>query len=138
MGSEVDDPVTPTGSGSAPGGRRIGDGEAAALLASHALVEIRYLAWQSLSREQPPDAEQLERIHFLADLAHNLFGIARTAGTVRNRRDRQQMQWVWSTAGPNGQAWMLETLAYLNCSWTPPPAPPPGPKALHHCRYGAR
>jgi hypothetical protein len=104
------------------GKRRLDDGGAAALLAGQALVEIRYLAWRGLSGEEQPNLDQLERIHFLADLTHNLPGIARES-TLRLRRDRREMEWAWSTAGPAGRAWMLETIEHANGTWTPPPAP---------------
>lgn len=40
---------------------------------------------------------------------------------------------MWSTAGPEGQAWILETIGFAGGRWTPPPAPAPitrGPPSL--------
>jgi hypothetical protein len=110
------------------GKREINDSEAAALLTSRALVEIRYVAWRAKSKGDQPPAEQFARIHFLADLCHNLPGIAR-AGP----RDRSAIEWVWSTAGPEGRTWILDTIRDADCQWTPPdPHQPPakGPPRL--------
>jgi hypothetical protein len=96
--------------------RRIGDGEAAALLASQALAEIRFLAWQCVSGEERPTVELLGRVHFLADLVHNL---PRLAG-VRASRRRKQMRWLWSTVGPEGRSWILDTIEFAGCEWRPP------------------
>lgn len=109
--------------------RRIDDREAAALLATCALTEIRYLAWQCLSGEEQPGADYLERIHFLADLAHNLPELAHEVAAARSG-DRREMQWVWSTAGPDGQAWILSTIESSGCVWIPPPPPPPALKGI--------
>jgi hypothetical protein len=111
--------------------RKINDSEAAALLSSRALIEIRYLAWQAISEDDQPPAEKFERIHFLANLCHNLPGIARAGPRVA--RDRSAMEWVWSTAGPEGQTWILDTIRDADCEWTPPdPHRPPakGPPRL--------
>lgn len=104
----------------APFRREINDSEAAALLARWALLEIRDLAWRCRSGQERPDAEVFDRIHFLANAAHNLPGIAREGG-----RDRQAMYWVWSTAGPDGRTWMLDAIDYADSSWTPPAPPQP-------------
>jgi hypothetical protein len=70
----------------------IDDRELAALLAAHALIEIRYLA--STADRSPAEVspeEALRRIRFLADLAHNLplaAGNRPADGTARWRRGR--------------------------------------------------
>jgi hypothetical protein len=109
--------------GDGPRRRTIDDSEAAALMAERALVEIRYLAWRSISNGKLASIDQLGRIHFLADLAHNLPGIAHRAAGRRSSRDA--MRWVWSTAGQAGQTWMLDTIRDADCVWTPPPPSPP-------------
>jgi hypothetical protein len=103
----------------------INDEKAAALLATRALTEIRYLAWRVASGEEKPSKELFDRIRFLADLAHNMPGIARRLSGTRAKRDRQQMQWVWSTAGAEGRSWMLESVHDAGYSWTPPPETQP-------------
>ncbi|MBE1530955.1 hypothetical protein [Actinomadura algeriensis] len=106
------------------------DREAAAYLAGRALIEIRYLA----GRPGEDTAEALRQIRFLADLAHNMPGIA-GGGPGRckdfSRREAamaaRPMSWTWETTGPKGRAWMLARLAKAGRSWTPPP-PLPTPR----------
>ena len=105
--------------------RRIGDSEAAALLARYALLEIREMAWRCSTGQEEPSAYTCERIHLLAHLAHNLPGIAREAARWLGGRDRKEIHHVWSTAGPDGQAWILDTLESFGCAWTPPSDPQP-------------
>jgi hypothetical protein len=105
-------------------------------LAYEALVEIRSLA--GTARREPeslsPD-EALDRIRFLADLAHNLPLVARQRDRWRpsrpgasSRRDRamraRPMSWTWETGGQPGQEWMLSRLARAGLPWTPPPPLP--------------
>ncbi|GAA2078433.1 hypothetical protein [Actinomadura alba] len=54
------------------------DRDVAALLAARAFAEIRYLAGdvRRMSEDSSPD-QDLDRIRFLADLCHNMPGIAR-------------------------------------------------------------
>jgi hypothetical protein len=109
------------------------DRDVAVLLAAEAFIEIRHLAWRRL-QDGPPD-EDLERIRFVADLCHNLPGIARprprrpsrdgTSGTSSERAmARRPMSWTWNTATPDGRAWMLRRIEQDRRSWTPPPPLP--------------
>ncbi|GIH22684.1 hypothetical protein Aph01nite_09940 [Acrocarpospora phusangensis] len=110
----------------------IDDRRAAALLLSMALMEIRYLS-RSARREngEASPGDDLERIWFLADLCHNLPGVAQPP-TRRNRplgsRERamaeRPMSWTWNTAGREGRAWITAQLDQVGHSWTPPPPLP--------------
>ena len=111
------------------------DRDVAALLAGLAFIEIRTLATAG---------EDVAHIRFLADLCHNLPGVARPArwrpsraGARPTRRERamtdRPMSWTWNTAGPDGQAWMLRRIGEHGLAWTPPPPLPqaqPGPPSL--------
>ncbi len=61
----------------ATGRLEIDDREAASILAAKALVEIRHLAGRARRLpEEHPHADALSEIRFLADLCHNLPGVA--------------------------------------------------------------
>ncbi|GGM67718.1 hypothetical protein GCM10011608_61170 [Micromonospora sonchi] len=130
----------------------VDDRTVAGLLAYHALIEIRSSAGKS--RRQPETAstdEVLERIRFLADLAHNLPLVARPQGRWRpsrpgliSRRDRamqtRPMSWTWNTSGERGREWILRHIAQAGYRWTPPP-PLPAPRkdaAAWNLRQGLR
>ncbi|MFC8722250.1 hypothetical protein [Kitasatospora sp. NPDC057198] len=111
------------------------DRDVAALLAARALVEIRHLARRERSGAGDGTEEALEHIAFLADLAHNLPGVARPrryapsrpGASPRSREramDARPMSWVWNTAGPRGRAWILRCLEEEGRNWTPPPPLP--------------
>ncbi|MET9613763.1 hypothetical protein [Kitasatospora indigofera] len=110
------------------------DRDVAALLAARALVEIRRLAGSPRRADESPE-EVLGRVRALADLGHNLPGIARPPRGGPARRglpldgfdramDERPMSWVWNTAGPEGRAWMLEHIGQEGRAWTPPPPLP--------------
>ncbi|GAA0969676.1 hypothetical protein [Actinocorallia libanotica] len=112
------------------------DRDVAALLAAHAFTEIRYLAGdvRRRSTDSSPD-EDLERIRFLADLCHNLPGIARprpwrpsrrgTAGSSLEQAIAERpLSWTWHTTGPEGHTWMLRHIEQAGRNWTPPPPLP--------------
>ncbi|MDG4827441.1 hypothetical protein O7635_36830 [Asanoa sp. WMMD1127] len=108
----------------------------AALLAARAFIEIRFLARSAKQTpEAQPDDDVLERIRWLADLCHNLPGIARPrpwrpsrTGAPLSSRDRamrnRPMSWAWNTTSPEGQAWMLRHIEQAGLRWTPPPPLP--------------
>lgn len=112
------------------------DRDIAALLAARAFTEIRYLAadLQRRSQDSSPD-EDLDRIRFLADLCHNMPGIARpqpwkpsrrgTSGSSREQAmAKRPMSWTWNTTGAEGRAWMLRHIEQSGSRWTPPPPLP--------------
>jgi hypothetical protein len=95
------------------------DRDIAALLAARAFTEIRYLAGEVRrgSGDSSPD-QDLDRIWFLADLCHNMPGIARPRRWRPSRREtpgssleqamaKRPMSWTWNTTDPEGRAWML-------------------------------
>ncbi|MDL4821060.1 hypothetical protein [Actinomadura opuntiae] len=112
------------------------DRDVAALLAARAFTEIRYLA-DDVQRRSPDSSieEDLERIRFLADLCHNLPGIARPrrwrpsrkgapASSIEQAMTRRPMGWTWHTTGPEGRAWILDHIKHDGRTWTPPPPLP--------------
>ncbi|BCJ48095.1 hypothetical protein GCM10010168_24550 [Actinoplanes ianthinogenes] len=121
------------------------DREVAALLAARAFTEIWFLAGRARRRSDgsSPD-EDVDRIRFLADLCHNLPGIARPRswrpsrlGAPASSREQAMAQrpmgWTWQTTGPDGQAWMLRHIEQAGLAWTPPPPLPArrkGPSAM--------
>lgn len=126
----------------------IDDRELARDLTASALLEIRYLAAtrrrQMAEAGRPPD-DDLDHIWFLADLCHNLPGVAgppakRPSGRGKrmSRLDRamadRPMSWTWNTAGEEGRAWILGRLDRAGHRWTPPPPlpmPRTGPPQLN-------
>jgi hypothetical protein len=112
------------------------DRDIAALLAARAFTEIRYLAGDARRSSEDTSAdEDLDRIRFLADLCHNLPGIARprpwrpsrrgTSGSSREQAmAKRPMGWTWHTIGPEGRAWMLRHIEQDGRRWTPPPPLP--------------
>src|SRR5262249_33547626 len=96
----------------------------------------RYLAGDAHRNSGDASAEaDLDRIRFLADLCHNLPGIARprpwrpsrrgTSGSSRERAMAERpMGWTWHTTGPEGRAWMLGHIGAAGRGWTPPPPLP--------------
>ncbi|MFC7221062.1 hypothetical protein ACFQLX_23310 [Streptomyces polyrhachis] len=114
------------------------DRDIAALLAARAFTEIRHLTGdaQRVGQDSSPD-ETLDRIRFLADLGHNLPGVARPRPRKPSRRGKpprsfdqaineRPMSWVWNTAGPEARAWMLRHIEQAGRTWTqPPPLPAP-------------
>lgn len=111
------------------------DRDIAALLAARAFIEIRHLAGSALHESGVSPEETLVRIRFLANLAHNLPGVARPRpatpsrlGTGPGRREQamaaRSMTGVWHTAGPKGQAWILRHIEQAGRTWTPPPPLP--------------
>ncbi len=125
------------------------DRDVAAFLAGRAFLAIRYTAWRALNepgRTTPEEA--LERVKFLANLCHNMPGIAipstwkpaRSSGMTRREeamRDRP-MSWTWNTAGPDGQAWILQKLDEIGYRWTPPPALPQPRRGIPALRFWQR
>jgi hypothetical protein len=112
------------------------DRSVAALLAAEAFTEIRYLAGdvRRMSEDSSPD-EDLDRIRFLADLCHNMPGIAQPRRRQPSRRGasptsfeqamaKRPMGWIWNTSGPDGRAWMLGHIEQEVRAWTPPPPLP--------------
>lgn len=118
----------------------VDDREAATVLLSAALLEIRYLS-RPVRREseEASPADDLQHIWFLADLCHNLPGVARPrawppsrTNAPRSRREQAMMErpmsWTWNTAGPEGRAWITAQLDRAHCPWTPPPPLPDAAK----------
>jgi hypothetical protein len=113
------------------------DRDVAALLAAMAFTEIRSLAGNVRRTSEGWSADQdLDRIRFLADLCHNMPGIARPGRWRPSRRGappssfeqasmKRPMIWTWNTTGPEGRAWMLRHIEQRGLTWTPPP-PLPG------------
>jgi hypothetical protein len=112
------------------------DLDVAALLAARAFTEIRYLAGdvRRSSEDSSPD-EDLDRIRFLADLGHNMPGIAWPRRWRPSRRGtrgsslqqamvKRPMSWTWNTTGPEGRAWMLRHIEQEGRTWRPPPPLP--------------
>ncbi|MHA6758958.1 hypothetical protein [Streptacidiphilus sp. PAMC 29251] len=108
----------------------------AALLATMAFIEIRHLAGgaRRVAQDNSHD-EALDRIRFLADLSHNLPGVARPLPRRPSRQGKplgsfdqamadRPMSWAWNTAGPEARAWMLRHIDQAGRSWTPPPPLP--------------
>lgn len=122
-----------------PRADEVDDRRVAGLLAYHALIEIRSSAGEPRRQPETASTDQvLERIRFLADLAHNLPLVARPQGRWRpprpaliSRRDRamqtRPMSWTWNTTGAPGREWMLRHIAQAGYRWTPPP-PLPTPR----------
>jgi hypothetical protein len=111
------------------------DRDIAALLAARAFIEIRHLARSARLESGDSSEDTLERIRFLANLAHNLPGVARPRPSTPSRRGASPGSWeqatatrpltgVWNTAGPKGQAWILRHIAQAGRTWTPPPPLP--------------
>lgn len=112
------------------------DRRAAAILMARVWLEIRYLAGP-VRREEPDtsvDAD-LDRIRFLANLCHNLPGVARPPVRGKSRRNaprrrfvramaERPLAWAWNTAGPEEQAWIVEQLSQAGHRWVPPPPLP--------------
>lgn len=114
------------------------DRDMAALLAARAFVEIRRLAADALGSHNDSHDEVLDRIRFLADLCHNMPGVARSPfwqpsrwGVSGDSDDRamaeRPLSWTWNTASPRGQAWMLDHIEEDGRAWSPPP-PLPEPR----------
>lgn len=61
------------------------DRDIAALLAARAFIEIRHLAGSTLHESGDSPEETLVRIRFLANLAHNLPGVARPRPATPSR-----------------------------------------------------
>lgn len=99
--------------------RTIDDAAVAAIVSRRALVEIRFLAGNRPSWDRA-SKQNLDRIRFLADMCHNMPGIARPQ-RIRWRRGRRPMSWTWNTTAPEGQALMLQWIEEAGCRWVPPP-----------------
>ncbi|QES53038.1 hypothetical protein DEJ51_01150 [Streptomyces venezuelae] len=110
------------------------DRDVAAFLAARAFTEIRHVAGGLTVRDTSPE-EVLDRIRFLADLSHNLPGVARPRPRTPSRLGKplgsfdqamaeRPLSWVWSTAGPEARAWMLRHIEQMTHHWTPPPPLP--------------
>jgi hypothetical protein len=112
------------------------DRDVAALLAARAFTEIRFLAGDVRRGSEGSSVEEdLERIRFLADLCHNLPGIARprrrrpsrtgvSGSSLQQAMAKRPMGWTWHTTGPEGHAWMLGHIDQEKRNWTPPPSLP--------------
>ncbi len=112
------------------------DRDVAALLSAMAFTEIRFLAGHvRRSPEEHSANEDLDRIRFLANLAHNLPAATRPrrwrpsregapASSFHQAMAKRPMSWTWNTAGPDGRAWMLRHIEQNGRSWTPPPPLP--------------
>jgi hypothetical protein len=114
----------------------VDDRTVGALLASEALIAIRFAARQARrTPDDPPDAV-LERIAWLADLVHNAplgpprkwrpSSPGRTSRREQAMIDRP-MTWTWATSGEEGRRWILERIERHGFRWTPPP-PLPTPR----------
>ncbi|MFG2089394.1 hypothetical protein [Spirillospora sp. NPDC048824] len=112
------------------------DRDVAALLAAKAFIEIRCLAGNARRRSEDSSVEEdLDRMRFLADLCHNMPGIARprrwrpsrkgaSLSSFQQAMAQRPMSWTWNTAGPEGRAWMLRHVEQAGLTWTPPPPLP--------------
>ncbi|WP_134130687.1 hypothetical protein [Kribbella pratensis] len=112
------------------------DRRVAALLAAKAFTEIRYLAGDVRRRSEDSSSdEDLDRIRFLADLCHNMPGIAQPRRWQQSRRGasptsleqamaKRPMSWIWNTSSHEGRAWMLAHIEQEVRTWTPPPLLP--------------
>ena len=117
------------------------DRDIAALLSARAFTEIRYLAGRPQRGAQDTSHDEvLDRIRFLANLSHNLPGVARPLARRPSRQGKplgsfdqamaeRPMSWVWNTAGPEARAWMLRHIEQPGRSWTPPPPLPQSRRA---------
>lgn len=113
------------------------DRDMAALLAARAFVEIRSLAREALRSNDSSHDEVLDRIRFLADVCHNMPGVARPpfwqpsrwggSGTSDRAMAERPLSWTWNTSSPKGQAWMLSHIEEERRAWNPPP-PLPEPR----------
>lgn len=113
----------------------IDDRRLAALLSARAFIEIRFIAGPAqAAREDNSPTANLDHIRFLADLCHNMPTIANpppiqpTRKNMISSRDRaiaeRPMTGPWHTAGPEGQAWILQRIKDAGYRWTPPPPIP--------------
>lgn len=113
----------------------IDDRRLAALLLARAFIEIRFLASPAqVAQNSDSFTDNLERIRFLANLCHNMPAIAHpppmhlSRRYVVSSRDRaiaeRPMTGPWHTAGPAGQAWILQRIKDAGHRWTPPPPIP--------------
>ena len=109
----------------------VDDRRLAALLSAQAFIEIRMLAGSGPATRDVSPTARLERIRFLANLCHNMPGIANppkmqpvrkglVSSTDRAMAERP-MIWTWHTSGPEGQAWILQQVKEAGHRWTPPP-----------------
>ncbi|HUR05831.1 MAG TPA: hypothetical protein VM347_25020 [Nonomuraea sp.] len=115
---------------------QIADRKAASILAASALIVIRYLAEPNRREKQDTSLnDDLDRIRFLANLCHNMPGIAQPPTRQPSRKNapsssreramaERPMSWDWNTAGPQGQAWIQDQLDQAGHPWTPPPPLP--------------
>ncbi|MEU1387304.1 MULTISPECIES: hypothetical protein [unclassified Nonomuraea] len=122
------------------------DQDAAVVLLSAALIEIRYLSRHARrGTDGVSPADDLQHIWFLSDLCHNLPGVTRLSvwppsrknGTLSSRQGAMRerpMSWTWNTAGPEGRAWIIGQLDDADCPWTPPPPLPNASKGPPNCR----
>ena len=105
-------------------------------MAARAFLEIRYLAGDArrASDDWSPE-DDLERIRFLANVCHNMPGIARPrpwrpsrrgapGSSVQQAMAKRPMGRAWHTTGPEGRAWMLRHIENAGLGWTPPPPLP--------------
>jgi hypothetical protein len=112
----------------------VDDRTAAAFLAHWALVEIRHQAVKAQQDQQTPTTDALERIRFLANLAHDMPLIARPRPDPPAREEpvspqeaamaARPLSRIWDTCGPQGRTWMIQHIESVGYRWTPPPPPP--------------
>lgn len=100
------------------------DRDIAALLAAMAFTEVRHLAGSPQRGEQDTSHDEvLDRIRFLANLSHNLPGVARPRARRPSRQGKpmgsfdqamtaRPMSWVWNSVGPDARAWMLRHIEH--------------------------
>jgi hypothetical protein len=135
MNSSIATDSPPAGVAKRAGAAEIDDRDLARILVAAALLEIRSTAGRALDRavgsRQPDDA--LKHVRFLANLCDNM-PISRPGLWKPSRRKapsrREQamldrpMMYTWNTAGPEGQAWILQQIERWGLRWTPPPPLP--------------
>lgn len=103
--------------------RRVGDYQAALIVAGAVLAEIRELADPGRPASERLDRSTLQRIHRLADRAHNLPGVARMSRWVPQGIGRRPLDYEWSIDSPEVRERMRGWIAQAGCRWGPPTRP---------------
>ncbi|WP_034263324.1 hypothetical protein [Actinospica robiniae] len=103
-----------------PRRRRVGDYEAALIIAGAALAEIRELADPARPASERLGRDTLQHIWQLADRTHNLPSVARTSRFVPQGIGRRPMDWEWGIDSPEVRERMQGWIAQAGCRWSPP------------------